>query len=89
MDLELSSSEKQAWQWRVGEITNISYLLTIPDNLSHGRYSFVVGVYDWQTLERLKVSGVDCLMENTFIWLGDLVIDESGAIITYAPASNF
>lgn len=42
--------------WEPGEVINDHYALTLPPNLTPGRYPVWLGMYDSQTLERLPVT---------------------------------
>ncbi|MBM4424700.1 MAG: hypothetical protein FJ030_15160 [Chloroflexi bacterium] len=45
--------------WHAGEVVEYSLTLSLPPDLSPGVYDLAVGVYQWQTGERLPVLQVD------------------------------
>lgn len=42
--------------WGAGEVINDSYRLTLPEDLSNGRFPLWIGLYDSQSLERLPLT---------------------------------
>ncbi|MFN8459373.1 MAG: DUF2079 domain-containing protein [Anaerolineae bacterium] len=57
--------------WQPGEILQDKHILALPLNLSPGQYRLQVGVYYWQTLERLPVIEQNAPV-NDFVNLGDV-----------------
>jgi 4-amino-4-deoxy-L-arabinose transferase-like glycosyltransferase len=47
---------RPTWSWEIGEVVFDPYTLMLPRDLPEGDYSLVVGLYDWQTGERLPAT---------------------------------
>ncbi|MFB0537166.1 MAG: hypothetical protein ACETWR_19570, partial [Anaerolineae bacterium] len=47
--------ERPTSGWREGEVVADRYHLVLPDDIPVGRYRLEVGMYEWQTGERLRV----------------------------------
>lgn len=59
--------------WQPGETLQDKHSLTLPTKLSPGQYRLQVGVYYWQTLERLPVLEQNVPV-NDFVNLGDVEV---------------
>lgn len=60
--------------WQPGEELRDQHVLRLPSDLAPGTYHFQVGVYHWQTLERLSVIE-DNVPMNNYVELGSLPIE--------------
>ena len=54
-----AAGPRPATTWRVGERLADAERIELPANLEPGVYRIIVGMYDWQTGERLPVTVVD------------------------------
>jgi hypothetical protein len=59
--------------WQPGEILQDKHTLAVPATVSPGQYRLHVGVYYWQTLERLTVLENDSPVNN-FVDLGTVPV---------------
>jgi uncharacterized membrane protein len=60
--------------WQLGETVPDKHTLSLPGNLSPGQYRLQVGVYYWQTLERLVVVENGTVVNN-FVELGKVTLE--------------
>jgi uncharacterized membrane protein len=61
--------------WQPGERLRDRHVLALPPELAEGRYRLRVGVYYWQTLERLPVLENGQRVDN-FIELGEITLEQ-------------
>jgi hypothetical protein len=59
--------------WQPGEILQDKHILSLPPNLPSGDYHLNIGVYYWQTLERLPVMERGAPVKD-FVELGSVTI---------------
>jgi hypothetical protein len=60
--------------WQVGEKLRDRHMLTLPPDLPPGEYHLQIGLYYWQTLERLPVLENGAPVNN-FVELGRVTIE--------------
>jgi hypothetical protein len=46
-------------QWPIGEVIDDTLLVPLPPDLPAGAYSLALGIYYWETMEKLPVGGPD------------------------------
>jgi hypothetical protein len=63
--------------WRSGQRSTGQFRLTLPPDMLPGRYSLVIGLYQADTLERLKITGGSGNFGDDFLWLGDIEVTGS------------
>jgi uncharacterized membrane protein len=59
--------------WSPGQLLADSQTLVLPDDLPPGRYRLIVGLYDWQSGQRLPVTGADAVDGNVVL-AGELTV---------------
>lgn len=59
--------------WSPGQSLADSQTLALPDDLPPGRYRLIAGLYDWQSGQRLPVSGADAVDGNAALF-GELTV---------------
>jgi hypothetical protein len=59
--------------WQPGEMLQDKHVLPLPPNLPPGKYHLEVGVYYWQTLERLSVMENGSAVKD-FVEMGSIVL---------------
>ena len=62
--------------WRPKQRGVGQFRLQIRSDTPPGRYPLIIGLYQADTLERLKISGGAGQPGDDFLWLGDVLIDE-------------
>ena len=60
--------------WQPGEILQDKHLLALPPDLPAGEYHLEIGVYFWQTLERLPIVENGAPVKD-FVELGSVTIE--------------
>ncbi|MBN1219976.1 MAG: glycosyltransferase family 39 protein [Anaerolineae bacterium] len=84
LDRKLETGEKQLWQWRMGEVIETPLVIPLPADLPTGTYTLVTGLYYWETGEPLAISLPSGETGDTFLWLGDLQLEQGTAHFIYA-----
>ena len=62
--------------WRAGQHGLGQFRLVIEPDTPPGRYPLIVGLYQADTLERLKITGGAGQIGDDFLWLGDVEVRE-------------
>jgi hypothetical protein len=60
--------------WRAGQRGLGQFRLTIKSDTPPGRYPLIIGLYQAETLERLKISAGAGKVDDDFLWLGDIEV---------------
>jgi hypothetical protein len=60
--------------WRVGQHGLGQFRLVVKPDTLPGRYPLIVGLYQADTLERLKITGGAGQVGDDFLWLGDVEV---------------
>lgn len=60
--------------WRAGQRGVGQFRLPIDPNTPPGRYPLIIGLYEANTLERLKITGGAGQPGDDFLWLGDIEV---------------
>jgi hypothetical protein len=60
--------------WRAGQRGVGQFRLTIDPNTPPGRYPLIIGLYEANTLERLKITSGAGHPGDDFLWLGDIEV---------------
>jgi hypothetical protein len=71
--------------WRPGQEITDSYGLLLPDTLPPGAYQLVVGMYDGETGDRLKVSGESIQTGADMILLAEIWVESSVSELSPPP----
>ena len=85
LDREIEVGDRKLWQREVGEIVDDQAVLSLPDELPPGTYPLVIGLYYWETGERLATISAG-EPGDTFLWLGDFKLEAETAQFNYAGA---
>lgn len=83
-DREIEVGDRKLWQREVGEIVDDPVVLSLPEKLPVGTYPLVIGLYYWETGERLATISPAGEPGDTFLWLGDLILAANSAKFRYA-----
>ena len=68
---QVDDQPRDAWgprpmtSWRAGQVVVDEHSLAIPADLPAGDYTLILGLYNWQTGDRLPVTGVDARPDET------------------------
>jgi len=60
--------------WRTGQRGLGQFRLLIKPETPSGRYPLIIGLYQADTLERLKITGGAGQVGDDFLWLGDVEV---------------
>ena len=61
--------------WAADEIVIDGYALEIPQDAPEGEYRIAIGLYEWQTMQRLPVLGEEGQVVRDYALLGTLVVE--------------
>jgi hypothetical protein len=62
--------------WRTGQRGLGQFRLPIPPDMPPGRYPLIMGLYQAETLVRLRITGGAGTIGDDFLWLGDIEVVE-------------
>ena len=65
--------------WRTGQRGIGQFRLSIPPDMPPGRYPLIIGLYQVETLERLRITAGAGTIGDDFLWLGDVEVVEREA----------
>jgi hypothetical protein len=87
LDREIEVGDRKLWQREVGEIVDDQAVLSLPEELPPGTYPLVIGLYYWETGERLATISPAGEPGDTFLWLGDLRVEAETTYFNYVGAN--
>jgi len=84
LDREIKVEDRDVWRWQIGEVVDTPMVMKLPSGMETGTYSLITGLYYWETGESLAVLSDSGEIGDTFLWLGDLQLQEGTAVFNYA-----
>jgi len=61
-------------QWQTGQVLADTLTLTLPDEIPHGAYQIVVGMYNWETMQRLPARSQGVRLLDDLIVFTELLL---------------